>query len=379
MFGRMVAGVGVDLGGLLGYQMLLQNGRLLLRLDALEEQVALLNGSPVDGDRYSGGLTAGSVVLDFALPTLDGDTMTLSQWRGRRLLLIFFDPRCGFCRRMLPALAELEPDPADDRPMPIVVSTGDPAENRRVMQEHGVRCAVLLQERDEVAELYQVDATPMGYLIDEQGATASARMVGARTLLALCGPTPATPAHEEGESAHPRAGSLASSRINRTGLTAGTPAPPFHLPRVTGGELDLGEFLGRAVLLIFSDPLCKPCEALAPKLERIHRRSPSLQVLMVSRGDPEINRRKIAEQGLTFPVVLQRRWEISRAYGMFATPIGYLIDEHGVIAADVAVGADAILALVSGSAFSETGRKDGPIRGKLTSPSHPRSSTVSST
>jgi hypothetical protein len=34
---------------------------------------------------------------------------------------------------------------------------------------------------------------------------------------------------------------------------------------------------------------------------------------------------------------------------MFATPSGYLVDERGIIAADVAIGGDAILELVDGS------------------------------
>jgi peroxiredoxin len=116
---------------------------------------------------------------------------------------------------------------------------------------------------------------------------------------------------------------------------------------VGGGELALDEFRGRRVLLVFSDPQCAPCSELTPKLELVHRREPGLQVLLVSRGDPAANRASVANHGLTFPVVLQRRWEVSREYGMFATPIGYLIDEAGVIAADVAVGADAILALAA--------------------------------
>jgi len=66
---------------------------------------------------------------------------------------------------------------------------------------------------------------------------------------------------------------------------------------------------------------------------------------MVSRGGESENRKKIAEQGLTFPVGLQRHWEVSRAYGMFATPIAFLVDEEGVIARNVAVGPDAILAV----------------------------------
>jgi hypothetical protein len=69
---------------------------------------------------------------------------------------------------------------------------------------------------------------------------------------------------------------------------------------------------------------------------------------MVSRRDPEVNRVKAADHELTFPIVLQRQWEISREYGIFATPVGYLIDEQGIIAEDVAIGNEAILALATG-------------------------------
>ena len=82
--------------------------------------------------------------------------------------------------------------------------------------------------------------------------------------------------------------------------------------------------------------------------ERLHRSSSDLQVLVVSRGDLEINRMKVAEHRLTFPVVVQHRWEVSREYGIFATPVAYLIDEQGVIVAEVAVGGDAIFALAKG-------------------------------
>jgi hypothetical protein len=42
---------------------------------------------------------------------------------------------------------------------------------------------------------------------------------------------------------------------------------------------------------------------------------------------------------------------------MFATPIAYLIDEKGVIAANVAVGRDAILALASLESSEAEGRE----------------------
>ena len=68
---------------------------------------------------------------------------------------------------------------------------------------------------------------------------------------------------------------------------------------------------------------------------------------MISRRDAEATRAKAEALGLTFPIVMQRQWEISLKYGMFATPIGYLIDEQGIIVKDVAVGVEPILALTN--------------------------------
>jgi peroxiredoxin len=177
---------------------------------------------------------------------------------------------------------------------------------------------------------------------------------------------------------------LAGSTIKRDGLKAGTPAPDFRLPRLDGrGNLSLEELRGRRVLLVFSDPHCGPCNILAPELEKFHRAPltatdaatgevgrgtpcaprggqasengaqrtarPALgtTVVMVSRGEPKENRVKVKEHGLTFPVVLQQQWEISRRYAMFATPIAYLIDEKGVIVKDVATGVEPILTLMN--------------------------------
>jgi len=66
---------------------------------------------------------------------------------------------------------------------------------------------------------------------------------------------------------------------------------------------------------------------------------------MISRRDADATRAKAANLGLSFPIAMQRQWEISLQYGMFATPIAYLIDEQGVLLSDVAVGVEPILAL----------------------------------
>lgn len=143
--------------------------------------------------------------------------------------------------------------------------------------------------------------------------------------------------------------SVAGSRIQRDGLKAGTTAPAFRLPRLGGGEVALEDYRGQRVLLVFSDPGCGPCMQLAPQLQQLSRQRPNIQILIVSRGDAVANQAKVDEYGLTLPVALQKQWEISRLYAMFATPIGYLINADGVLVADVAVGVEPILGLLQGA------------------------------
>ena len=138
---------------------------------------------------------------------------------------------------------------------------------------------------------------------------------------------------------------VAESRIEREGLKAGTRAPLFSLPDLHGRALSLEEYRGRRVLLVFSDPNCGPCNALAPELVRLDAENPALQLLVVSRGELEENRLKAREYGFAFPLVLQDKWNLSKEYGIFATPVAFLIDEEGVIEQPVAIGVDGILAL----------------------------------
>jgi peroxiredoxin len=262
-------------------------------------------------------------------------------------------------------LAALPEEPGDQRVVPVVVTTGDAEENRKLVERYGIRCLVLLQEQMEVAAQYRAQGTPMGYRIDGAGRIASALAVGAEPLLRLAlAPDPiesyaaANGSAPHGANDDP---SLKRSRLNRSGLKAGVPAPDFRLPRLDEGELSLADFRGERVLLVFSDPDCGPCDELAPQLQEIHLRQTDIQVLVVSRRDVEANRAKAARLGLSFPIVLQKQWEVSLQYAMFATPVGYLIDEEGILASDVAVGVAPILALVGEVAHESLDEKSSPL------------------
>src|SRR5881397_3889578 len=126
-----------------------------------------------------------------------------------------------------------------------------------------------------------------------------------------------------------------------------SPAPAFRLPDIHGGTVSLDQFRGRKLLLVFSDPQCGPCDQLAPKLAELHRKHENngLAVVMVGRGDPEQNKKKAGQHRIEFPVVLQEKWKLSRQYGIFATPVAFLVGKDGVIARNVATGPDEIMTL----------------------------------
>jgi peroxiredoxin len=351
LFGTILPWLLIAVGTWLGYQIVRQNGRILMRLDSIENQ---LRPRPAAKRQEAANLPVGAMAPDFELPDLTGLRRKLSEFRQRDVLLVFFNPQCGFCAQMAADIAALSSDKADDRPVPVVVSTGNVEDNRKLVAEFNIRCVVLLQEQMEVATQYGAHGTPMGYLIDGAGRINSDLAVGAEALLKLGEPgrpdahakTNGSP-HNNGKTPDP---SLARSRLNRTGLKAGMPAPDFRLPRIDGGELSLFDFRGSRVLLVFSSPDCGPCDELAPCLQQLHSERKDLQVLVVSRKDGEANRAKAARLGLSYPIVLQKQWEISLKYAMFATPIGYLIDEQGILASDVAVGVRPILDLAEEAA-----------------------------
>jgi peroxiredoxin len=268
---------------------------------------------------------------------------------GQPVVLVFFSPECAYSRRFAPELGRLP----ENAPAPVVITHGDAAENRALASENGWTCPVLLDDAWQVVDAYNAIGTPSAYLIDGHGRIASSLAVGQEAILVLFEPLIYSPDVEQqklldsARAAGLRVRDTSESRINREGLKAGEDAPTFVLPDLDGRPRSLLDYRGTKVLLVFSEPGCSPCEVLMRDIVPLFAHDPDdgLQLLVVSRGDPDVNRQDGEYGGFGVPVLLQRGREISKQYGIFATPAGYLIDEQGVIEQDVAVGPLSILEL----------------------------------
>ena len=129
VFGTVLPWLLIAIGTWLAYQLVRQNGRILLRLESIEKQIG---PRAPEQRREAGGLPLGAVAPDFELPDLAGVRHKLSEFREQNVLLVFFNPQCGFCTKMAADLAALPADGGDQRAVPVVITTGDADESTAI-------------------------------------------------------------------------------------------------------------------------------------------------------------------------------------------------------------------------------------------------------
>lgn len=326
-------------------QLLQQQGRIILRLDALEAKL----GSGAPGTLLSlqpppqplNGLSIGSAAPAFKLSGLHGETLTLAALlgTGKPVLLVFVDPDCGPCTALLPELAQWQQGSVSSLAIALI-GRGSEEVNRAKVASHGL-VQLLLQKDNEVAEAYRIKGTPSAVLIGSDGAIASPVAEGAEAIRALVEraryllpaqlPMPALPLHHRGNGQ-----AVPPAKI-------GDPAPAVRLPDLNGNIVDLNEFRGFATFAVFWQPSCHFCQELLPELKAFENSRPAgvVQILMISTGTLEENDRL----GIRSPILLSPDFSVGSAFGVHGTPSAVLLDEESRIASPIAVGGPAVLAL----------------------------------
>lgn len=127
------------------------------------------------------GLSVGQVTPPFRLSDLGGQAVELAHFKGRKVLMLFWNPRCRFCEELLHDVKVWEREQLRGAPELVVVSTGTDEANRAM----GIRSAVLLDPNLSVHRAFGARGTPSAVLIDAEGRIASAMAVGAPAVLAL--------------------------------------------------------------------------------------------------------------------------------------------------------------------------------------------------
>lgn len=147
------------------------------------EQVSLSGGS---GESQPGGQTAAP---DFTVEDAEGRSVTLSDMRGRPVVLNFWASWCPPCKSEMPEFESVYTELWDEVAFMMVDMTDGQRETRAdgeaYVAEQGYSFPVYYDTEQQAAEAYGVRAIPMTVFIDEDGNIAATAQ-GAMDEEALC-------------------------------------------------------------------------------------------------------------------------------------------------------------------------------------------------
>lgn len=333
-----------------------QSGRLLIRMDLIEEALADADIALPDADEdeeeadEDEGLPIGAPAPAFSLTGLYGETLTLNslQARGQPVMLLFTDPGCGPCNAMMPDIGKWQRDLGSKLTVALL-SRGTADANKPKVSEHGIS-NVLLQEDNEVADAYRTFGTPTGVLVTADGLVASGPAPGGEAIRRLvhqaadgkiAAPNRLDPDSVLLQPKPARAPAAPAANI-------GQPAPAFALPDLNGNEVTLGELAGQPTALLFWNPGCGFCQRMVNDLKAWEENPPegAPRLVIVSTGDVDTNR----DYGFESPLVLDSGFSTGRSFGASGTPSSILIAADGTIGSAVAVGSPGVLGMLRNEA-----------------------------
>lgn len=139
-----------------------------------EEQNNNSNGSSSSQTAVS-QYGVGQPAPDFTLESMDGKTVKLSDYKGKKVYLKFWASWCGPCKRSMPELEELAAKEGKDFEILSVVAPGLQGEKSvedfpKWFAEQGYdHVPVLYDTKAAAFQAYQVRSIPTEVLIDSQG------------------------------------------------------------------------------------------------------------------------------------------------------------------------------------------------------------------
>ncbi|MGC8874897.1 MAG: TlpA family protein disulfide reductase [Chloroflexia bacterium] len=119
-----------------------------------------------------GGLGRGDPAPDLALEDLNGQTVRLSDYRGRPVLVHFWASWCAPCREELPELQKVFSAQGPDGLMILAVNTTFQdriVDVERMRTDLGLTFPILLDRDGKAAAAYRASAWPTSVFVDRQG------------------------------------------------------------------------------------------------------------------------------------------------------------------------------------------------------------------
>jgi len=138
------------------------------------------NARKVDALPGRGASLVGKPAGDFKLKDLDGNEVTLSELRGKVVLIDFWATWCAPCREELPSIAKLSAAYHDKDVVVLGINDEDRATVKHYLEKQGLALTVLMDSGQKVHGQYGCHALPTVVIVNRDGAV-TAQYVGGRS------------------------------------------------------------------------------------------------------------------------------------------------------------------------------------------------------
>lgn len=142
----------------------------------IDQETSISNeqlGADMTNVAASEGLNQGDLAPNFTLTTLDGKTVKLSDYKGKKVILNFWATWCPPCRAEMPHMQNYYEDFAEDEGVEILavnLTDGDTREKvEDFVADYGLTFPILMDEEGMAGKTYQAVTIPTSYMIDTTG------------------------------------------------------------------------------------------------------------------------------------------------------------------------------------------------------------------
>ncbi len=112
------------------------------------------------------------------------------------------------------------------------------------------------------------------------------------------------------------------------------PAPPISLPTPDGDMIALDGYPGQVVFVNFWGTYCPPCVAELPELQEVYDELKDEGFVIIglnAEEKPEKVKAFVAENGITFPIVISDDATVNAIFGLKHMPTTWFIDKKGIL------------------------------------------------
>ncbi|WP_010529640.1 redoxin domain-containing protein [Lentibacillus jeotgali] len=116
------------------------------------------------------GLEVGDMAPDFKLETLEGEEVSLSDYRGQRVVVNFWATWCRPCRAEMPDMQKFYED-KDVEILAVNLTSSESSQSgiQDFVDAYQLTFPVLMDKNSEVANQYQIKPIPSSFMIDSSG------------------------------------------------------------------------------------------------------------------------------------------------------------------------------------------------------------------